>query len=153
MSDVAVPGAASSPRSAGQGAATVSGRAVRRTPRSASAPDRAMRCVLGIRNCPAVDESETHRIFGTSIFLSALRCLLSYIVFPIVLPVAGLASSVGPYVGIPVGVAALVFDILGVRRFWLADHRQRWAFTFLYLAVASMVTVLLVIDIVHLAHG
>ena len=112
-----------------------------------------MRCVLGIGDCPTVDESETHRIFGTSIFLSALRCLLSYVVFPIVLPVAGIASSVGPYVGIPVGVAALVFDILGVRRFWLADHRQRWAFTAIDLAVASLVTVLLVIDIAHLIRG
>jgi hypothetical protein len=56
-------------------------------------------------------------------------------------------------VGIPVGVAALVFDILGVRRFWLADHRQRWAFTAIYLAVASLVTVLLVIDIAHLIRG
>jgi len=98
---------------------------------------------------PPVDESETHRIFGASIFLSALRCLLSYILLPIVLPAVGAASNIGPVVGIPVAAVALVFDVKGVRRFWLARHRQRWAFTLLYAAVGSMVTALLVVDILH----
>jgi len=71
-----------------------------------------------------VDESETHRIFGAS-------------------------SNIGPVVGIPVAAVALVFDVKGVRRFWLARHRQRWAFTLLYAAVGSMVTALLVVDILH----
>ncbi len=101
------------------------------------------------QNRAPVDESETHRIFGASIFLSALRCLLSYVVLPIVLPLVGAASNIGPAIGIPVAVVALVFDVKGVRRFWLAHHRQRWAFTLLYAAVGSMVTALLVIDILH----
>jgi hypothetical protein len=95
-----------------------------------------------------MDESDTHRIFSVSILLSALRCLLSYIVLPVLLPVLGLARGVGPVIGIPVGVLALTFDVLGVRRFWLADHRQKWAFTVLYAATGTMVAVLLVTDIV-----
>ena len=86
-----------------------------------------------------IDESETHRIFSASIFLSALRCLLSYIVLPVVLPAIGLARGVGPAIGIPIGLLALTFDYLGIRRFWLADHRQRWAFTALYAVVGAMV--------------
>jgi hypothetical protein len=95
-----------------------------------------------------IDESETHRIFSASIFLSALRCLLSYIVMPVVLPAIGLARGVGPAIGIPIGLLALTFDYLGIRRFWLADHRQRWAFSALYAVVGTMVLVLLVVDIV-----
>jgi hypothetical protein len=95
-----------------------------------------------------VDESDTHRIFSASIFLSALRCLLSYIVLPVVLPAIGVARGVGPAIGIPIGILALVFDYRGIRRFWLADHRQRWAFSALYAVVGGMVFALVVIDIV-----
>jgi hypothetical protein len=95
-------------------------------------------------------ESSTHRIFGASILLSATRCLLSYIVLPILLPFLGLAKGVGPIISIPVGVLALTFDYLGIRRFWLADHHQKWLFTALYAVVGAMVFTLLVIDIVDL---
>jgi hypothetical protein len=114
-----------------------------------SGPDSAMRHLLRIPDeRPVIDESETHKIFSTSIFLSALRCLLSYIVLPIVLPAIGVAKGVGPAIGIPVGILALVFDYIGVRRFWLADHHQRWAFTALYTVVAAMVLTLVIVDVV-----
>ena len=97
-----------------------------------------------------VDESETHRIFSLSMVLSGLRCLLSYVVLPFVLPAIGLAKGVGPAIGIPISLLALVFDGLGIRRFWLADHHQRWAFTALYAIVGGMVFALLIIDIASL---
>jgi hypothetical protein len=97
---------------------------------------------------PPIDESETHRIFSASIFLSALRCLLTYLVLPVVLPALGVARGVGPAIGIPVGVLALTFDYLGIRRFWLADHRQRWAFTAIYAAVGGMVLALVIVDVI-----
>jgi hypothetical protein len=115
--------------------------------------DEAMRRLLRIPDDRApIDESETHRIFSASIFLSALRCLLSYIVLPVVLPAIGVARGVGPAIGIPIGILALTFDYLGIRRFWLADHHQRWAFTAIYAAVGSMVLALVVIDIVSVLH-
>jgi hypothetical protein len=111
--------------------------------------DQTMRRLLRVPEDRApIDESETHRIFSASIFLSALRCLLSYIVLPVVLPALGLARGVGPAIGIPIGILALTFDYLGIRRFWLADHRQRWAFTALYAVVGGMVLTLLVVDII-----
>ncbi len=110
-----------------------------------------MRSLLRVPEGTApIDESETHRIFSASIFLSALRCLLSYIVLPVVLPAIGVARGVGPVIGIPIGVLALTFDYLGIRRFWLADHHQRWAFSALYGVVGTMVLILLVVDIVDL---
>ncbi len=121
-------------------------------PASRSRADDGMRRLLRIpEDRPPIDESDTHRIFSLSILLSATRCLLSYIVLPILLPIAGVARGVGPAIGIPVGLLALYFDYLGIRRFWLADHRQRWAFSALYAAVGTMVAILVIVDITHLA--
>ncbi len=118
-----------------------------------SRADGTMRRLLRVPDDRApIDESETHRIFSASIFLSALRCLLSYIVLPVVLPAIGVARGVGPAIGIPVGMLALTFDYLGIRRFWLADHRQRWAFTALYAVVGTMVAALVIVDIVDALH-
>ncbi|MBV8462246.1 MAG: hypothetical protein JO368_03055 [Acidimicrobiales bacterium] len=119
--------------------------------RRGSRADEAMRRLLRIpEGQRPVDESATHRIFSFSMLLSGLRCLLSYVVLPFVLPAIGLARGVGPAIGIPISLLALVFDGLGIRRFWLADHHQRWAFTALYAVVGGMVFALLVIDILSL---
>jgi hypothetical protein len=121
------------------------------TVRQRSTADRFMRRILRVPDeRKPVPESETHRIFGLSIVLSATRCLLSYIVLPIVLPFLGLAKGVGPWLGIPIGVLALTFDYLGIRRFWLADHHQRWLFSAIYAVVGTMVLTLLIIDIIDL---
>ncbi len=83
--------------------------------------------------------------------ISGLRCLLSYLVLPILTPALGAAAGVGPIIGIPIAVVALVFDVRGIRRFWLADHRWRWPITVVYLAVMGLVASLLATDITHLA--
>jgi hypothetical protein len=120
-------------------------------PSERTTADRFMRRMLRIpMERKAVPESDTHRIFGLSIVLSATRCLLSYIVLPIALPLLGLAKGVGPWLGIPIGVLALTFDVLGIRRFWLADHHQRWLFSAIYAVVGTMVLALLIIDVVDL---
>jgi len=49
-----------------------------------------------------------------------------------------------------VGVVALFFDVVSIRRFWTADHRWRWPMTAIYACVITLVTVLLVSDITHL---
>lgn len=96
-------------------------------------------------------EASAQRLFSTSILLSATRCLLSYVLLPLVAPLASAVAGVEPYIGIPVAVLALGFDVAGMRRFWIADHRWRWAMTVLYLAVMALVTVLLVGDVRRLA--
>jgi hypothetical protein len=94
-------------------------------------------------------EGEVYNLFSSSMLLSATRCLLSYIVFPLA---GGLGALplVGPAVGVPVGLAALVFDVRAIRRFFLADHRWRWAATALYLAVMAMVSYLVARDLAKL---
>ncbi len=111
--------------------------------------DRVMRRVLRVPDRrPAASEDSAHRLFSVSIILSALRCLLTYIVLPILTPVLGAATSVGPAVGIPLAVVALVFDVRGIRRFWLADHRWRWGMTAIYALVMAFVLVLLIQNLI-----
>jgi hypothetical protein len=102
------------------------------------------------RPSPRANEA-AHRLFSASILISATRCLLGYVVLPIVTPALGAAAGVAPIIGIPVGIVALVFDVRGIRRFFVADHRWRWPITGLYLAVMVLVTILLVRDFIHLA--
>ncbi len=119
-----------------------------------SAADRFARTVLRLRE-PTGDD-DVHNIFSSSIALSATRCLLSYIILPGLALVWGLLGLgtlplVGPVIGIPIGVLALVFDVRAIRRFFRADHRWRWAAAALYLTVMVMVAALVTRDIFRLA--
>ncbi len=84
--------------------------------------------------------------------ISGLRCLLGYVVLPILSPMLGAAAGAGPAIGLPIGIIALVFDVRGIRRFWLANHRWRWPITALYSVVIVLVMTLVISDIVHLTH-
>ena len=100
---------------------------------------------------PMVSEDQAHKMFSLSIALSGVRCLLSYVILPVLLPLLGLATGVGPVIGIPVGVLALIFDVKGIRRFWLSDHQWRWQMSVIYLLVIVMVVGLILVDVLHLA--
>jgi uncharacterized membrane protein len=73
-----------------------------------------------------------------------------YIVFPFVLPALGIASGVGPLIGIPISLAAIVAIVMSIRRFWRADHTKRWHYTVLGSTVIVFLSVLIVIDVVEL---
>jgi hypothetical protein len=96
------------------------------------------------------EDVTTHRLFNVSIALSAIRCLLSYVVLPIIVPAIGGAASVPPAIGLPIAVVALVFDVIAVRRFWAGNHPWRWPVTGVYAVVMGLVTALLVGDVIHL---
>jgi hypothetical protein len=114
--------------------------------------DQTMRRLLGISDRqPVQSEDAAHRLFSISILLSALRCLLTYIVLPVLAPLLGSATSVGPAVGIPLAAVALVFDVRGVRRFWLADHRWRWYMTGVYAVVMAFVGALLIGNLISIS--
>lgn len=95
----------------------------------------------------AVTSDDPTRLFSTSILISAIRCSLSYVVFPWVLPLIGASDAVGPWIGLPIGVVAIVFNILSIRRFWRADHKWKWPITVLNLSVMVLVTVLMIEDL------
>jgi multisubunit Na+/H+ antiporter MnhB subunit len=90
------------------------------------------------------------RAFNTSILVSATRCLLTYVLFPWVLPLLGLAGDAGPAVGLVIGVVAIVCNVLSIRRFWRSRHRWRWAITAINTGVIGLLVVLIGVDLADL---
>ncbi len=112
-----------------------------------------MRRLLRVPEGPATATNESaQRMFSKSILISATRCLLTYVLLPIVAPAIGAATGIGPAVGIPLGLVAMCFDVLAVRRFWRADHKYRWICTAVYAVIISFLLFLMVHDIVNLLH-
>jgi hypothetical protein len=109
--------------------------------------DLAVRRLLRIPEGPPAPEGAAQRAFSVSILVSATRCILTYLVLPFILPIVGFAAGVGPWLGVPIGVVAIVSNVLTVRRFWAADHKWRWAYTGLALVIVSLLIVLMVRDL------
>ena len=144
-------GSVTAAASAATGAGLTGSRSVtydpaRHSPRTESVVRRVLRVPTGP---PRASDEAANRLFSTSIALSALRCLFTYIFVPVVVPVLGLSVADSPALGIPLSLLALVFDVRAVRRFWMADHAWKWRMTFLYALLMAMVTALLVIDLIH----
>jgi len=105
--------------------------------------------------CPTPREPDegAERLFSLAMVISGLRCTLSYVVIPFVLPLIGLgASSLSPYIGLPIGIVALYFDVKGIRRFWISDHRLRWQMSLIYVGVILLVLYLVTTEIIQLVH-
>ena len=97
-------------------------------PRSRS--DRLVRRLLRLpADGPKATAAEAQKAFQTSVAVAAVRCLIMYILLPFVLPAIGIAAGVGPWIGLPIAVAAIVAVSMSIRRFWRADHSKRWHYT------------------------
>jgi hypothetical protein len=116
-----------------------------------SSADRFVRRMLRLPvGGPKASAAEAQKAFQTSLLVATVRCLLLYIVFPFVLPVIGVASGVGPWVGLAIGGAAVVAIVMSIRRFWRADHSKRWHYTVLGTTVIGFLIYLIVKDIVEI---
>jgi hypothetical protein len=120
-------------------------------PRARSGADLRMRRLLRLpEDGPRVSIFEAQRAFGRSIALSATRCMLTYVMIPLLGPLLGLSGAVGPVVGLALGAVSMIAIVMATRRFFAADHKWRWW----YAGVGGVILVLLavqaVIDIVAL---
>ncbi len=95
----------------------------------------------------AADQLEASRVFSVSILISAIRCTLTYVVFPWILPLVGIASGVGPAIGVVVGVVAIVANVFSIRRFRRSTHAWRRPLMALNSAVIVLLVILVVVDI------
>lgn len=91
---------------------------------------------------------EAQSAFQTSIFISSVRCLLTYIVLPFIAPTFAFFATAARPVGIVVSLVAMVSITMSARRFWRARHPQRWAYTILGGLMFCFVTFMLVRDII-----
>ncbi len=107
------------------------------------AADVFMRRLLRVRTGQATRES-AQKAFSTSILLSTVRCMLTYVVLPLLKPVIDLSGGVGPVLGLVIGTVSAVAIIASMRRFWAADHRMRWGYT----VVGGAILVLLLVQAV-----
>jgi len=92
-------------------------------------------------------QDAAERRFSQSMAVSGTRCLLTYFVFPYLLPVLGVAEQVGPALGVAIGAVAIVFNALSIRRFWRADHRLKWPVSILNTAVIAFMCYLIAGDL------
>ena len=98
-------------------------------------------------NSSEVTDSDDVRTFSFSMIISAVRCSLTYVIFPFVAPTVGFSSSVGPWVGVPLSVIGIAANALSISRFWKNNHRWKWQISTLNVGVIIMLSVLLVNDI------
>ncbi|WP_289018406.1 hypothetical protein [uncultured Ornithinimicrobium sp.] len=106
--------------------------------RSDGAADRWMRRVLGVEGVDRRSGQGAHRAFRVSVVVSAVRCVVTYVAVPVLLPVLSLAGWVAAPIGLALCAVAAVTGVLSLRRFWRADHAYRWTYT-------AFITVVLVI--------
>lgn len=85
-----------------------------------------------------------------AILVSAVRCLLTYLVLPFAAPALGFATGVGPVVGLGVGAVAVVANGFSIRRFHRACHRWRWPYTGVASCVIGLLLVTMAVDLVDL---
>lgn len=95
----------------------------------------------------APPQPTAERVFSTSVVVSGVRCFLFYVLFPWLLPAAGIASGVGSGIGLAIGGVAIVFNVLSIRRFQRTGHRYRWLISALNAGIIVLLTVLMVIDL------
>nr|WP_233613848.1 hypothetical protein [Leucobacter edaphi] len=113
-------------------------------PRSDSAADRFMRRLLRVqlREATPANERAAHRGFQIAMVISGVRCLVTYLLIPVLAPILSIANVFAAPIGILLCAIAAVSGISSLRRFWASDHRSRWMYTafigvvFLVLAVA-----------------
>lgn len=118
-----------------------------------SAPDRFMRRMLRISETTAPDTGivdDAHRAFRTSLVVSGLRCLISYVLIPVLVPLLSFAGVLAAPVGIGLCAIAVVNGIVSLRRFWTSNHRSRWMYTWFMAVVFIVLGIALYADIARL---
>ena len=97
-------------------------------------------------------EEQANRAFSVSMLISAVRCTLTYVVFPWVFPAlhASNSSRIGPAIGLVVGAVAITSNVFSIRRFQRSGHRYRRPVTAINVAIIVLVSILVVRDIADL---
>lgn len=115
-----------------------------------SAADRFMRRLLRVSTTDKLVVGDAHKAFRTSLVVSAIRCLVTYLVVPIAVPLISFAGVFAAPIGIALCIVAVVNGVISVRRFWVSDHKMKWLYTWFMVVVFLVLGVALYADISRL---
>jgi hypothetical protein len=100
--------------------------------------------ILFVRPQPAVTATDetvsartAERTFNFSLMLSAVRCVIKYVLLPFILPIVGIAGGLATGISLAINAVAIVSIIFSVRRLWQMNYSRKWA----YLGVAVVTLV------------
>jgi hypothetical protein len=96
---------------------------------------------------PDYTPEQAEQAFSKSVLVSAVRCLLTYIFLPWLLPLVGVAKGWGPVLGLIVSPIAIVFNVLSIRRFHRSHHKYRWPISIVNATIIVLLLVLVVRDL------
>ena len=82
-----------------------------------------------------------------SLALSAVRCILSYVLIPILLPVVGWLGPVATPLSLALTLLAVGLAVRSLRRVWLADWSGRWGYTAFAGVVIVVLLALVAVDV------
>jgi hypothetical protein len=113
--------------------------------------DPAQRSVLDriVRQALLIEDASPRAMFELkgSLVLTAIRCVLTYAVVPLVVPVIGWAGVLATPLSLLLSSAAIVLAVTSLRRVWMADYRYRWPYTGFILLALSLLVMVVVIDV------
>lgn len=114
-----------------------------RTSASRSRADRIARQLLLIEN------ASPRAVFDLkgSLVISAVRCVLTYALIPMLAPVISWAGVVAAPVSLVLSAVASLLAVNSLRRVWLADYRHRWPYTAFIAVVLTLLVFVMVLDV------
>jgi len=90
------------------------------------------------------------KAMSKSILVSAVRCTITYLLIPILGGTIAVLDVFGPVLSIALCLFAGFMSIRSMRRFWIANHPKRWAYTAFASVVLLALTVGIVVDVIRL---
>ncbi len=121
--------------------------------RSDTPADRFMRWMLRVSRPQKGVIMGAHKAFRYSLVISGIRCIITYLLVPILVPILSFAGWVATPLSIALSVYALVNGVISVRRFWQADHKQRWMYTGFMAIVFVVIAIALTTDITRIVSS
>lgn len=114
---------------------------------SRSALDGVVRWVL------RVEDAEPRALMSMrgSLLLSAIRCLLTYVALPLLVPLVGSLAGLATPLSLLLSAGAVALAVNNLRRVWIADWSGRWGYTVFSLVVLGVLVGLMVYDVRALA--
>jgi hypothetical protein len=80
--------------------------------------------VTELEDAPPASPGE--RAFSLSLFISATRCTLQYVLLPVVLPLIGLTTDISLPLVILLDLLAITMLVRSLRYFWQTRHPRRF---------------------------